>query len=234
MSILAWGLTAVVLAVVIAAAVVCAAKGINYGIISRDAVQVARIKFYTGYLSSFGTVLMCAAATGCFMAALAVPPRPREGVTRGFLLASGLLTAILLVDDLFLMHERFFPMLLGVPEWAVMVFYMVSIPAYVIYYRAQLLRTRVLPLVFALICFAAAQFCDWVLDGKKLYILEDGPKLIGYGAWCGYFLDVSVVRIRGAVAAAERGDRDDAHDAADLEMNRPAYASASCENAEPP
>lgn len=200
---LALAVSGLVLAVFIAAVVVCWAKGVDYGILSRDAVQVMHARFYTGYLSSFGAVLMCAAATACFLAALAVPSRQGETVGRNFLVASGSLTALIMADDLFLLHERAFPMLLGIPERAVLIGYIVAAVTYLLHYRAQLLRTRVLPLLFALVAFAVANFCDVVLDGMKLYVLEDGPKLIGYGAWCGYFLDTSIVRIRGGLAVTQ-------------------------------
>ncbi len=209
---LAGAVFGVVLAVVVAAIAVCHIRGADYGVLSRDPVQVAGIRFYTGYLSSFSAVVMCTAATACFFAATAVPARRRDAVGRNFLLACGSLTAFIMADDLFLLHERLFPMWLGIPENVVMVFHAVALATVLVYYRAQLLRTRLLPLLVAVACFGAAQLADIVLRRSTPYVLEDAPKLVGYGAWCGYFLDTSFTRVRDAVAATGKATNDPSHD----------------------
>ncbi len=82
--------------------------GIPFVDLTRDAaiVYTKEAPLYGGYLSNLGAVLWTISATSCFFAAATLhPSHPMRREMWLFLMWFGALTAILLVDDLFMMHE---------------------------------------------------------------------------------------------------------------------------------
>ena len=204
------GLLAAVAFVIVVACAACAVTPLTFGRLSRDPLAISEAPFYVGCLSNLGVLLWCAAATACFFAAAVLRPASgaREvGLTRGFFLCSGALTAVLTCDDLFMLHERFFPLVMGVPEKLVLASYAVAGCAYLARFHKQLLRTRALPLAAAFGCFAVSVACDvFIPDRLNLHAAEDGAKLLGIAAWCGYFLDTSLAQVRTAVVGSRLSD----------------------------
>jgi hypothetical protein len=60
-------------------------------------------------ISNLGVIGWCAAAAMCLFCAGVLRKRDDPSERRNFLAASGCLMGLLLFDDLFLLHEIFFP-----------------------------------------------------------------------------------------------------------------------------
>ncbi len=77
-------------------------KGIRIDQLTRDPSSIMRIRPYIGFLSNIGIFFWSATATVCFLGGKLITNNER---LKRFLLASGLLTLFLGLDDLFLFHE---------------------------------------------------------------------------------------------------------------------------------
>jgi hypothetical protein len=79
--------------------------------ISRDPATALHGAFITGYLSYMGACLWCAAAAIALFCG-AVLRRGRQPAA-SFFIATGLISTMMLVDDLFMMHDGLIPYAVG-------------------------------------------------------------------------------------------------------------------------
>ena len=75
---------------------------------------------------------------------------PGTGDWPAFLLAGGGLSAILLIDDMFLFHDAILPMLISRPQLTTYLFYLIASVAFFLRFRRIILRTDYLILLTAL------------------------------------------------------------------------------------
>jgi len=161
-------------------------EGLPFSALTRDPATELKAPFVVGWLSYAGAVMWCtAAAVGLFSAAaLALPTRRRR-----FVLASGLLSALLLADDLFMIHDGVVPFILGDIEGVMLGIYGVLLSAYFYAFRTLLRETHWPLLLLSLAFFAASVTIDAgviVVDESRRHLFEDGAKLLGIMNWCGF------------------------------------------------
>jgi len=163
-------------------------RGIPFGHLTRDSAHTTGAPTYLGLLSHAGILLWAAAATVCFFSAtLLLARRPENPSTRRFLCASGFFTAVLVLDDLFLLHERVTPEALAYGGYAVLA------ALYLFTFRRDILATDYLLLALSLCLFALSIAIDVFLPVPIAdpYLVEDGVKFAGIVAWLVYFTRVS-------------------------------------------
>ncbi|MCA9918629.1 MAG: hypothetical protein KC445_11795 [Anaerolineales bacterium] len=157
----------------------------------RDTSSLAEVAPWTGFVSNVGVLLWCATMTICF-AGTAVATQQNDLLNYRFFLASGLLTAFLMVDDFFVLHESFRDYL-GFPEKAFYAFYLVFFGLYLVRYGRYILTTDYLFLALAFaflgVSFGLDNFQEMITDFVPVdyYLLEDGLKLLGIVSWFGFF-----------------------------------------------
>ena len=189
-------------------------------VLTRDPMAVFGGDFYVGIISNVGVLIWCATATVCFFAAGMLGRIGGDRAQRSFFLAAGALTAILLMDDLFLVHEQVFPVYLGLHERLAFGFYLLSIVGFLFVFRREILGSEWLSLLLALGFFAASVVSDVnaihhriaaAAGGGVALLFEDGFKLLGIVTWATYFIREAAYRIHeaGAPAAAPWEARDD-------------------------
>ena len=106
-------------------------KGIPFGDLTRNPTAIAGALPYTGFLSQIGNCFWSATAAICLFGAKVVSRHPDSLKIKRFLFVSGLLTLLLGLDDIFLLHEEFFPWL-GVPEVLVFASYAAGVLFYLV------------------------------------------------------------------------------------------------------
>lgn len=184
-------------------------KGVPIHMLTSDVTSAAGVPAYTGFLSQLGIFMWAGAAAVCFFAArlLSVLPDSREA--RRFCLASGLLTVVLAFDDLFLVHEEFFPSF-GVPEEAVLAVYAGLVSFYLVRFRRLIAGTDYILLAMAFVFFAASVGLDLVNPaGINPYLFEDSAKFAGIVSWLAYFFRADTATLSRArdmtLTASARG-----------------------------
>ncbi len=187
----AYALTTLLLFAVVVARLVW---DLPVGDLTRDPAVVAGTHPFVGWLSNVGILGWCAAASIClFTAGVLGNQHVRRG-TRRFLCAAGLFTLLMLIDDLFMLHDEVFPVYLGIGETPFYWFYGVVLGVLILVFRERILSTDHFVLVVSLLCFGASVFFDllskhtWVTG---LFLIEDGFKLFGIVSWALYFGNLS-------------------------------------------
>ncbi|MGI9659032.1 MAG: hypothetical protein ACR2OD_08990, partial [Gaiellaceae bacterium] len=193
--------------------------GTPIAVLTRDAAVVGEDVPYAGAISNLGAVIWCVAAVTSLLAAALLR---RNGQAREwwlFLFAAGALSALLLADDLFLLHDEILPRYAEIPQKAVLLAYVVLTAAFAWHFRRQILATRFAPLLVGLVFFAASIVVDEMFETRDFDIIvigealqarnlvEDGFKLLGIVSWCGYLLVVSWRYL--AASSPDRGRGDD-------------------------
>ncbi|MGE4543373.1 MAG: hypothetical protein AB7D06_04585 [Pedobacter sp.] len=117
-----------------------------------------------------------------------------------FFLISGLITSLLLLDDLFLLHERVFPQIFHWRQRYIFVTYGSMIYIYLMYFRKTILKTNFITLALALGFFFLSIAVDGMSDIMGItipyyHLYEDGFKLVGLANWLGYFGETSLYAI---------------------------------------
>jgi hypothetical protein len=162
--------------------------------LTRDVTAVADVPSYIGLLSNLGIVLWSASAALCFFSG--VMTKNSDRVNSIFFHCSGGLTMLLLLDDLFLIHENA-PSLIGIAEEILYGIYGMLILLYVVTFRHYILQTDYLLLIFAMGLFGFSLAFDFLHIATLLpydaltYLLEDGAKFVGIAFWLAYFAHTS-------------------------------------------
>ncbi len=170
--------------------------------LTRDPLAIADLPFYFGVVSNLGAIAWSAAAAICLFAFFSTDNTIVDRRLRSYLLFSGLLTSMLLFDDLFLLHEQFFPEYLSVPKRMVIAAYGVLTMLHFAAFRRIVKQTEYFILAIALAFFGVSLFVDLV-PSQSLpffwrlmnYVVEDGAKLLGIAVWLVYFSRVSAAAL---------------------------------------
>ena len=187
-------------AVMAAAAALYLAAGIPVAHLLKDPGALRPGPWYLGAVSYVGILLWTAAATLCLFARRLLP-RVEEAEVRSFLLASALLSAVLGLDDLFMLHDSVAPMYLGVSEKVVVLGYGALALGYVARFRRLVWRTEFLPLLVAGGFFALSVGVDALdVDDTRFLLVEDGAKLAGIAGWCSYLGHIAGEAVRARMA----------------------------------
>jgi hypothetical protein len=177
----------------------------------RDPIMVAggdQSEFYLGLFSNLGVVLWTATAAICLFAASELTGA-QNLQARHFLLYAGLFTMLLMLDDLFMLHENY-------ADDVVYIFYGIGLVYYVARYWRLIMRLDVVLFALTLPLFGNAVLLDlapWrLLPGEGIeipeamasspseradlrhlgrelrYLLEDGFKFVGICCWAGFHI----------------------------------------------
>ncbi len=165
--------------------------------LTRDPVQLLNGRPYTGMLSNVGIMLWSATA-GILLFTAVIVKTKRD---RWFLLLSFTFTLILLLDDLFLMHDMVFPEDLNISEYFLYGFYAFLALLFVLFYTRYILQQTPFPLLLmAFFLFALSISVDTIvkyIDLKHGFFIEDGSKFIGIVCWMVYFSSIAFRKVTG-------------------------------------
>ena len=172
---------------------------------TQDPASIMNTPFYLGFFSYIGILFWCAATTLCFfMYYLCDDHTITLKRKKLFLLYSGLISGLLLFDDLFLLHEAVFPIYFHIPKNVVYLIYVNFIIAYVLIFRNELMQSEYLILVIAFGLIGIAQFVDLLpMPIPEDSFLEDGVKLFGIVTWFTYYARYCV-----AIARTQSGSEE--------------------------
>ena len=136
---------------------------------------------YAELVSSLGIVLGSVAAGICFVGAA----MQRSMRSWAFFILGGVLSTILLLDDVFVIHSAAVAPMLGVAASVTYAIYAALAGMYVLAFRRRILSGAVVPLAGALGLLATAMMLDMLLPTEPM--LADSIRLLGIGCWGTYF-----------------------------------------------
>jgi len=172
-------------------------NGIELDHFTQDPSTIMNAPFYLGFFSYVGILFWAGAATLCFFTRYMLPSSESLNEVKSFLLASGLLTLLMMTDDLFLLHEDVFPNYLHIQEGIVYIIYVNLFIYYIFYFREELLRSEFLVLGLAFAMIGTSQFVDELpMPIPEDSFLEDAVKLFGIMTWFIYYTRYCVFALR--------------------------------------
>lgn len=173
----------------------------------RDIVATGKLPFFAGFVSQLGALLWSASLTVCLFSLLLLPRHTdRLMPTRRFLFHAAILTAVLLLDDIFLFHEEIAPEYLHIPERIVIVLYLILGVVFVFANWREMLASDYLILGLSLALFGSSIFLDALpIEGfhvpyfwEQLEIFfEDGFKFAGIATWLTFFTRYGMQHVQG-------------------------------------
>jgi hypothetical protein len=180
--------------------------GLEMAYFTRDITAIADIPFYAGLVSQVGVILWSATAAVCLFTTLMLRLQKRNLSAQRFLFQAGILTALLLLDDVFLFHDSVFTEYLHIRQRYVFLLYLVLILGFLLLNLQVILEREYWILGVAFLLFGASLFIDNVhlyklepfkalITKSRSTILEDAPKLAGIATWLLYFTRYAVVSL---------------------------------------
>ncbi len=177
----------------IAVALVSSYLEIPVSIFTRDPMAVASGHPFFGFVSNIGVILWSASVTVSFFAYILLKTNNAPQNTIQFVASGGALSLILLFDDLFMLHDRIFPMYFGLGEKLIFLVYGLFFLAYIIVFFKKIINTNFVYLTLSVFFFSLSIVVD-ILPESLLpmhHLFEDGAKLLGIVSWLSYHFSVA-------------------------------------------
>ena len=175
-------------------------RGITIGFLTRDPNAISGIPYYAGFISQIGIFFWAGTAAICAFTSHLLWKQPKKSEMTSLLLFAGFLTTVLGADDVFQMHEGFFPQI-GIPENLVLVSYVLLLIYFLYQYSELILKTNFLLLFISLGFFGLSMIVDVLFLFENVrHLLEDGFKLFGIATWAAYFTGVCATVLRARIA----------------------------------
>jgi hypothetical protein len=171
------------------------ARGVGIPYMTRDVASIAQVSPLTGMLSNLGILLWCATATSGALVASVLSSMGKRQLSLMFL-GSGILSAYLMLDDLFLIHEDLAFRYFGIRERYVLIFLGAGSLAWLIGSRRSIMKSPYVHLLTALGLLALSIVVDGLLarmfpsliQVQAIQLVEDGLKWLGIVAWSTYHI----------------------------------------------
>jgi hypothetical protein len=154
--------------------------------LTRDPAEIMDANSYIGFVSNLGVLMWSGAAAISLFTALVLYQAPHSSNVPLYFLVSAGITLLFLFDDLLMLHERFGPNQLHLPQPLIMAMYAGMFLLYLTVFRATILK---MDSVFLLFCFgflglsAISDTLSDVVPELKNYVLEDGAKFFAIVSW---------------------------------------------------
>ena len=147
-----------------------------------------------GAISNIGILFWCSTAAVCLFVST-IHRKKGNAIIAKFLLYSSSLTSVLLIDDLFMLHEDLLPIYLHIPQTLIYAAYLSIILIYFIKFSSMILQTEFILLFIACAFLGLSVGVDIFLSDQNLiYLVEDGFKLFGIITWFIYFTRLCIAQ----------------------------------------
>lgn len=149
---------------------------------------------FVGVVSNLGALLWCATASVLFFSYILLKDK-LTGKSARFLLWSGLLTSLLLFDDLFMFHDYLALWHLNMEQYQVYLIYLILALTWFIYFFDEITSNDLLIFLLAGFFLGLSVVGDFILPQEGIaYMFEDAFKFFGIVTWAIYFIRASLYR----------------------------------------
>ena len=175
---------------------------------SKEPAETFQAPVYVGWAAHGTTLIWSIGAVCALLVGVVLRSIPAERERSSFLLSGGLLTALMVVDDMFLLHDGVYARA-SIPEELLYAAYGIAAAAIGWRFRRVILESHPLLLVAAVLAWGGSVASDFVQEttGRHLHVWEDGSKLVGVMLWSAFFARTGVSWLRDlakpGVSAAE-------------------------------
>lgn len=170
-------------------------------VLLRDIFVVAAIPRYYGLISNFGIFLWGATAIVTLFSANILAAAKQTNLSKFFFYFS-LISFWLGLDDFLMLHEHVF-----IPENIIFLIYVLVVVGSLIRFRNIIIKSDFRILLVGFLFLLISILLDKILiftESKKVYILEDGSKLLRIISWCFYFTQTSINQIKCLIEQSQQ------------------------------
>lgn len=177
--------------------------------LTRDPAFTHKSHPLIGALSNLGILLWTASTTICLFCFLLIRKLNLPTVSQ-FFLYFGVLTFLLMIDDLFMIHDDLLTRYLNLDENYVYAFhFFITLIGIYYFYYFILNHTPYHLIIIPFILFALSILADmtaqyWPSDALQVAV-EDGVKFIGTAGWTGYFGITGYQHLSTHLVAEDKG-----------------------------
>lgn len=181
--------------------------GIPFVALTRDAAiaYTRDAPYYSGSLSNLGGIIWTVGvAVSLFAAWMLCRMGPAHAEMSRFLLTYGVLTLILLLDDLFMIHETI-TLITGRSQKVTLLAQGLVAGWFLIRYHRLILQSRWSIMAVAMVFFSGSLVVDFdlvIFTDRFHHLFEDGSKFIGLVIWSGYGVITSASALHAAINRA--------------------------------
>ncbi|MCG8357286.1 MAG: hypothetical protein MI920_17115 [Kiloniellales bacterium] len=157
----------------------------------KDPLALAGRSPFLGAVSNLGVVVWCMTASIAVFTGLLISRREKLPDSGALFIVCGVLTAVLMLDDLYMFHEDVAPMSLGIPEPLVLAVYAAAGLAYLIKFARRLRDLQPALLIVSAAMFATSMLADLLITDQSTQLAsmsEDGTKFVGIVAWAAFHI----------------------------------------------
>lgn len=182
--------------------VISSFNGIPFWVLTSDPLTVTRSNAFLGMISNVGMMFWSFTVAICFFCYVFLRSRVADREFVRFIFYGGAISLVLLLDDLFMFHEKVFPGNFGIDQLYTLSFYASMLMLYLVYFRQEIFRTNYYFLGLALLFLSASLLFDILPDSLLSWnrsvhsLFEDGSKFIGIVGWFGYFFLVCLQLVK--------------------------------------
>ena len=171
---------------------------------TRDPLAITDGHPFLGVVSNIGAILWSATVAICFFSYAILITYKKSHDVLSFIMFGGFISLLLLLDDLFMLHERIYPKYLGGSEKIVFLFYVSLLLLYLVKYRLIIIETDLIYLILAAFFFALSMLIDLLPESflPWHHLFEDGPKFIGIVSWFGYHFTICFKEVQSIAYTA--------------------------------
>lgn len=177
--------------VIFSVILIFAASGVKMTKLSQDPLAQIGQPFYLGMISNFGILLWAATASLALFTSFHLKSNVTHSQRAGFLQWAGILSLLLMSDDLLMLHEQVFPDYLHLSENLVYAGYMVYMSIFFIkFWRLIFFQVNYKLLASAFFFFGLSMAIDIdILPGG--IDIEDSFKILGITTYSYFFITLS-------------------------------------------
>lgn len=155
--------------------------------LTRDPAAIFETTPFVGLISNFGNLLWAVTASVCLFSGLILRNLDHKRDAT-FMISSGLVCSMLLIDDFLMIHEYIFPIYFSIGEEFVFLAYFIIIISYLFFFRKKVLKTNFVLLITAFVFFGCSILMDYFIGYSILAtFIEDTLKTFGICTWFIYF-----------------------------------------------
>jgi hypothetical protein len=168
--------------------------GLPITTLTRDPSAVANVPWYVGAVSHIGVLHWCAAAAVSMLAGLLLWQQ-RAGLRQiAFFASAAGISAVLMFDDLYMLHEAVGPQVFSVGEKVFLAIDAAMLGLFLLVFAREILRRDWVILAGAFGFFGLSIVVDQLTghDSDLAILAEDGTKLVGAAMWLTFFTATAI------------------------------------------
>lgn len=165
---------------------------VPYSDLTRDPIQLLNGNMYHGLLSNVGMVVWSFSLGYSFFMIVLLKNIPGTRNEKSLFVMAFLLTGILLLDDMFMLHDVYFTYYLHTKEFYLYSFYALFAIGFLVVNWRYILKNNLMMLIAAFGFLGFSVFIDVInkyVFIPEEYLVEDGLKFLGITNWAVYLFD---------------------------------------------